>query len=56
MMLLISISMSIAGMRSNSSLNAPRLSAAIMMPSLNLIASTLVPVTIGCLNSVKKQR
>lgn len=28
---------------------APRLSAAIMMPSLYLIARTLVPVTIGCL-------
>jgi len=27
----------------------PRLSAAIMMPSLYLIARTLVPVTMGCL-------
>lgn len=29
---------------------APRLSAAIIIPSLYLIASTLVPVTIGCLH------
>ena len=27
----------------------PRLSAAIMIPSLYLIARTLVPVTMGCL-------
>jgi hypothetical protein len=55
MMLLVSISISIAATRSNSSPSAPRLSAAIMMPSLNLIASTLVPVTIGCLKGVKKK-
>ncbi|SRR6266404_2330611 len=30
--------------------DVPRLSAAIIIPSLNLIARTDVPVTMGCLN------
>jgi len=32
--------------------DGPRLSAAIMIPSLYLIARTEVPVTMGCLDAV----
>ena len=35
---------------------APRLSAAIIMPSLYLIARTLVPVTMGCLRGLGQPR
>ena len=37
---------------SNEDQDIPRLSAAIIIPSLYLIASTLVPVTMGCLHQI----
>ena len=33
----------------------PRLSAAIIIPSLNWMARTEVPVTIGCLDTFRKE-
>ena len=37
---------------SNEDQDIPRLSAAIIIPSLYLMASTLVPVTMGCLHQI----